>query len=63
MRNPLYAYAHNPAAEQLICFASYTTQKILHRLIVTTFLSNVVFKYMDNNFLNKIMPWRVGLIV
>ena len=37
-------------------------KKVLHHLNFTTFLSNILYKYIKY-FLNIILPWRVGLIV
>ena len=46
------------------CFVYiYYSKKVLHHLIFTTFLSNVLYHNTKNIFLNIILPWRVGLIV
>ena len=41
----------------------YYSKEVLHHLIFTTFLNNVLYKYTKNIFLNIILPLRVGLIV
>ena len=41
----------------------YYSKKVLHHLIFTKFLSNVLCKYTKHFFLNIILPWSVGHIV